>query len=418
MRHFRFKLFGLGLVLTALLYTDAQAMFMRGEPVPVDRLIANVGALLKNAPNDPKIVYTLGRLHSLAFAQGSQNIYVYPPRADNLADKLPALPAYTEGRIPPDDTLNRRKALALAHLQQSLNLYRYATQLAPKEGLYWFSDGWILEQGAAFAADVDAPFLPKPAKASKAAWRREALNAYRRAFAFSKASDLKRTVVLEGGSTIVSREAGQSILDLYKGRALTKAESAEKTEIEAHLAKMQKIPRYVTPLIFPLFGSQSLTSLTGSRNPVKFNLLGDGVPRIWPWVTPQAGILVWDPKKTGRVVSGRQLFGSVTWWIFWRNGFDPLAALDDNRDGWLAGAELDGIAVWQDKNGNGISDPGEVVPVRRLGVRRLAVHATERREEALCQPQGVTMQDGSSRPLYDWTPVSIPQPVSAKQSGR
>jgi len=36
--------------------------------------------------------------------------------------------------------------------------------------------------------------------------------------------------------------------------------------------------------------------------------------------------------------------------MFWRDGFEPLAALDDNRDGKLTGSEIWGIGVWRDAN--------------------------------------------------------------------
>jgi hypothetical protein len=45
----------------------------------------------------------------------------------------------------------------------------------------------------------------------------------------------------------------------------------------------------------------------------------------------------------------RQLFGSRTWWIFFRDGYEALSVLDDNRDGQLTGAEMEGIAVWVDR---------------------------------------------------------------------
>ena len=416
MKRFLCRQFTLTLTLAALFQMNAQAEFMRGEPVPVERLITNVGALMKDTPNDAETVYTLGRLHSLAFAQGNQNVYVYPAGGAINPGKLPRLAHYGTGRDTPDATLSKRKAQALMHLQDSLALYLRAVKLAPKNGLYWFSYGWMTQQGAAFAADVNAPFLPKPAKASKAVWQVEALTAFRRAYALSEAQDLKRTHILMGGDAVISEEAGQSILDAFKGRSLTQAESAEKTQIEAHLAQMNKIPRAVTPLIFPIEGPQSLAILTETRTRVKFDLMGDQSRRVWPWVTPQTGILVWDSQHTGRIASGRQLFGSVTWWIFWKNGFDPLAALDDNHDGWLTGAELDGIAVWQDKNGNGVSDPGEVIPVQQFGIKRIAVHAESLREGALCQPQGIVMRDDSTRPLYDWTPTSLPQNVLSVSS--
>jgi hypothetical protein len=54
------------------------------------------------------------------------------------------------------------------------------------------------------------------------------------------------------------------------------------------------------------------------------------------------------------------------------NGYQPLAALDDDGDGWPSDRELSGIAVWRDKNQNGIADPGEVLPATALGIQRIA----------------------------------------------
>ena len=44
------------------------------------------------------------------------------------------------------------------------------------------------------------------------------------------------------------------------------------------------------------------------------------------------------------------MFGSVTWWLFFSDGYRALDTLDDNRDGRLTGSELSGIAVWFDRN--------------------------------------------------------------------
>lgn len=82
-----------------------------------------------------------------------------------------------------------------------------------------------------------------------------------------------------------------------------------------------------------------------------------------------------DLDGTGRVTSGRQLFGNVIWWMFWESGYQALAALDDDHDGWLQGRELAGLVLWFDRNQNGISDPGEVIPIEQAGVEALAARA-------------------------------------------
>jgi hypothetical protein len=89
--------------------------------------------------------------------------------------------------------------------------------------------------------------------------------------------------------------------------------------------------------------------------------------------------------------------------MFWKNGFEPLAALDDNGDGWLTERELDGIGVWQDRNGNGVSDQGEVIPAAQFGIVALGVHPQGTVDGVLAERNGVVMR-GDSFTLYDWVP--------------
>lgn len=108
-----------------------------------------------------------------------------------------------------------------------------------------------------------------------------------------------------------------------------------------------------------------------------------------------------------------QLFGSVTWWMSWRNGYEPLASLDDDRDGFLCGSELKGVAVWQDRNGNGISDRGEVVPVTSRGVVEIAVTPNSG-EVTPANAAGIRWRDGRQSASYDWTPTEARPLAQAK----
>ncbi|HEX2973842.1 MAG TPA: hypothetical protein VHP11_16030 [Tepidisphaeraceae bacterium] len=154
-----------------------------------------------------------------------------------------------------------------------------------------------------------------------------------------------------------------------------------------------------------------LEQLIDPQAQVRFDLAGNGSGRLWPWVKPQTGILVWDPQRTGQVTSGRQLFGSVTWWMFWSSGYEALAALDDDGDGFLRGRELEGLAVWRDAGSDAQSGPGEVVPVPVLGIERIAVHATQTQNGSGYSPEGIWMRDGRHLPTYDWTPIGQTQVV-------
>ncbi len=105
----------------------------------------------------------------------------------------------------------------------------------------------------------------------------------------------------------------------------------------------------------------------------QFDLDGSGPGMAWEWVGPRSGLLVWDPHGKGKIASGRQLFGNVTWGKRWKDGYQALATLDANRDGRLAGAELAKLAVWKDADSDAVSDAGEVKPLSAHGIVSLAV---------------------------------------------
>jgi len=54
---------------------------------------------------------------------------------------------------------------------------------------------------------------------------------------------------------------------------------------------------------------------------VAFDVDGSGLGRRWSWITKKAGWLVYDPQKNGKITSGLQLFGNVSFWCFFDNGF-------------------------------------------------------------------------------------------------
>ena len=62
----------------------------------------------------------------------------------------------------------------------------------------------------------------------------------------------------------------------------------------------------------------------------------------------------------------------MTFWLFWSNGYEPMRALDDNADGELSGAELQHLAIWHDRNRDGVSDAGEVRPLAAHGIVALS----------------------------------------------
>jgi hypothetical protein len=99
-----------------------------------------------------------------------------------------------------------------------------------------------------------------------------------------------------------------------------------------------------------------------------------------------------------------QLFGGVTFWMFWDNGYQALAALDNSGDSKLSGDELMGLAIWHDRNTNGISEPGEVKPLAEYGITSISCRwerDTSHPDGIAYSPEGITFRDGTTRPTYD-----------------
>ncbi len=216
---------------------------------------------------------------------------------------------------------------------------------------------------------------------------------------------------MRGLGILVSYEAGNAYLRLSKVRRdLTPEDEERIAEVETGIATLNAKPdnMAITPIILSINQPRTLNEMTSNETPVYFDLNGDGSTEYWPWITPGTGFLVWDPQQDGAITSGQQMFGSVSWWMFFTNGYDALAALDDNQNGEIAGLELQGLAVWFDHNSNGISECGEVIPVHELGIAGLATECEPMTDDAsLVSPYGLRLTDGRILPTYDWVTESM-----------
>jgi len=408
------------MVLSLPRFIEAIVMMDPTVSVPVNRLIINTTKYIKAHPKDSQGYYLLGRLHSFAFAG---NTHTEEPKYSRLfgPNALPEArfiePVPRQERTVPGKIL---PAAARWHLNESLRNYQRATELQPKQPLAYLGFGWMLEQGALFADQLDAPFRKPPQRASAQEWRDEALAVYRRLATNPK--DLYDAGPQPESPEGLRVEASRAILRMLPGPDLSPEEKADtdrarkvnedfeekaKKAAAGQPAGEQGDRHVISPIIFPLRGPGPLEALLAPGSVVSFDLAGNGVPEKWPWVNSDAGFLVWDPENRQRIESGRQLGGSVTWWMFWRDGYAALAALDDDGNGWLEGDELAGMAIWRDINGNGVCDPGEVISLQHAGIVRIAVRASGRTNGMPFNAQGIQLSDQTFRPTYDWTPESI-----------
>lgn len=140
------------------------------------------------------------------------------------------------------------------------------------------------------------------------------------------------------------------------------------------------------------------------RGRVAFDLDADGRRDVVDWPAPCSRLLVWrDGVRDDRPLDGRGLFGNVTWWLFFAHGFQPLALLDDDGDGWLRGGELDGLALWEDGGEPAVLEDGELLDLAAAGVDALSVngHAPSAHGDLLA-PDGACFNDGTRHALVDW----------------
>ncbi len=298
---------------------------------------------------------------------------------------------------------------------------RLADQETRKEAQDQLREG---SRAAAFVLnqhrDADDPGLRDLIRALLADyWRERAMAHYLDAFRASFGPDMSKDTHFGGGlRELVTHEAAQSYLRLVRNRGERASDRANVEEVSEGLKKLKKKTwgEAVTPIVFSLERAESLDDLLATGSRVTFDLDGTGQGREWPWVKPATAILVWDPSGVGAITSGRQLLGSVSWWLFFRDGYRALDALDDNRDGELTGLELRGLSLWFDGDSDGVSDPGEVAPVERFGIAALSTRVTGKDGRSPMNATGLRLTDGRVLPTYDW--VVEPLSTGSESSSR
>ncbi len=357
-------------MLAAVPVADARYMRPDIEPVPVERLIGNLDKQVAAAPDNLQSLYALARVHAMAYALQAENFDVLKETG------RPFFGFGTSGDVPPGEVSTAadpaKAAAAKEHLAQAIATYQKAVKIDPQHLPSQLGLGWALEQAGEKAAALEAY-----RKALKLAWAKEKEGVF-------------------GGS--LTEEAGRYLLGLLDKQK----DAKEVREVEGILKQVAEVPRAMTPVIIPLVADAPLEELVNPQANVAFDLDGSGIQRRWGWITPKAGWLVHDPRGEGKITSGLQMFGAVTFWVLWQDGYQALAALDNNHDGMLRAEELRGMAVWQDVNSNGISELGEVSTLGAWKVSGLSCRGESHPSGIPFSPNGVEFSDGSTRPSYDW----------------
>jgi hypothetical protein len=297
--------------------------------------------------------------------------------------------------LPSNSELANHAANAKKYLQKAI-------EMDPKSALYHLALASLIEQYVDFLRQTKCDVTPEEFTGIISDKAREE---YGLAYDLAISTDLERkSLPIRGLGSLVGHEAGEGYVRLSDRKGdLSGQESQKVAKVKENVKKLETLPMgAITPIIFSTDHSARLADLLAAGLRVSFDLDGDGRAEKWPWVKPTTGILVWDPDQTGEIVSGRQLFGSVTWWLFFADGYHALDALDDNRDGRLTGSELNGISIWFDRNSDGHADRNEVMTAEEFGVTSIATKACGWDGDSLMNPAGLTFRNGATAPSYDW----------------
>jgi hypothetical protein len=362
------------------------------QTVPLARLTRNFSQSLNNSPLDTTILVNLARAYAMAWSLRSDSVPVnmrrYPGmeqdtlRLDSRRVWFGHQPSIAPNSFVVSTADSQRLRLASAHLDTALLLYDRALELAPRDLATRLGRAWLLTH-----TDDKARAISE--LRAIAQWEPQA------------AIDRPIQMPAEANRMLHVRAeaAGYLIQQLHPTR-----DSVEVGRLKEIIARYDRIGRMVTPIVIPLQDSLTATDIENRSARITFDADGTALPRQWSWIHPNAAWLVHDPLRTGRITSALQLFGSVTFWMFWPNGYEALCSLDDNADGELRGAELNGLALWHDRNQNGRSERGEVRTVQEHGV--VALSCTHQRDakhadRIMYSETGVQFKDGSTRPTFD-----------------
>jgi len=423
------------LLATLRLTQDCQALYMRidTEKVPVERILGNLQAKLKQQPDSIDLHRQLARAHAMAAFSGSEELPVYKSGeyrqgrvmysefgGDNGTPVDGGFRNERPGGLKGRD-IGRNLSSALKHYGESLRLLRESddeNEIRSNVKSVQLGYAWCLEK-----AGLRAQALEVYRQTLCIAWQMEIKGAFD-VESWKKGGRLEFKDVVKDETTSAAHPTKRLRIDRpslgpgvvyseecigYMLRLLDKQKDAEEIRIlYYHKGQLDKMGRMITPILIPL-SDASFETLVDREAGVAFDLDGSGLKRHWGWITPKAAWLVFDGKQSGQITSGLQMFGNATFWIFWRDGYQALGSLDANGDQLIEGEELRGLALWHDANGNGISEPGEVKPVSAYGIDQLSCRSETVGPDLRHSLRGVRFKDGTTRPSYDWfAPMNAP----------
>lgn len=130
-----------------------------------------------------------------------------------------------------------------------------------------------------------------------------------------------------------------------------------------------------------------------------FDINGDGAMDATEWLAPGTGDgMLCTPSGKGIVETALDLFGTA-------EGFDDglqklSVQYDTDKNGWVEGEELAGLALWIDKNADGVCEKSEIKTLAECKVSRIATG------RSVTYVGSYESTDGQVRKLWNWWPTT------------
>lgn len=167
---------------------------------------------------------------------------------------------------------------------------------------------------------------------------------------------------------------------------------------------------FLSPLVLDIDGDGIELIALGDEQ-TYFDFGGDGFREMTAWVDSDDGLLAWDRDGNGKIDNASELFGANPF-DFAEMGDQPggmarLAQLDSNRDGVINASDsgFGNLVVWQDANGDGETQAGELKSLADLGVVSINLDYFKVNESIgdgfLTERSSFTKSDGTTSEIAD-----------------
>lgn len=210
-------------------------------------------------------------------------------------------------------------------------------------------------------------------------------------------------------SEYIASEAGQNLSPNVRNQLQERADYLE-TQAESLETMLYD------PLVLDLNGD-GVQTISSDDNAATFDLFtGEGISASHGWVSSEDAFLSLDKNSNGVIDNITELFGSSS-----VSGFEALSGYDENGDSVIDqnDAIFSELLVWQDVNGDGISQEDELSHLSDVGIISINLVTNEEGElqngNLITRSSTVTFSNGSTNQISD---VNLGTNVDSIQSNQ